>query len=161
MFAPPCTFWHHKSDRTCSISPVWLILSRFETFLLCCHIWFHIPVRMSAFIHYNRSEWLRRPVHMCPKLRYVNSRVCGSCSGLYYNEFTEGHQYRRTDGLVGTGLMPCKAHFPKYQHFMLFPVQFAWNMRFEAVLLNANFLISSLDLLWNNFVEWPRLPLWS
>ena len=31
-------------------------------------------------------------------------------------------QYRRTDGLVGTGLMPYKAHSPKYQHFMLFPV---------------------------------------
>ena len=37
-------------------------------------------------------------------------------------EFAEGHQYRRTDGLVGTGLMPYKAHFPKYQHVMLFPV---------------------------------------
>ena len=37
-------------------------------------------------------------------------------------EFTKGHQYRRTDGLVGTGLMQYKAHSPKYQHFMLFPV---------------------------------------
>ena len=37
-------------------------------------------------------------------------------------KFTEGHQYQRTDGLVGTGLMPYKAHSPKYQHFMLFPV---------------------------------------
>jgi len=37
-------------------------------------------------------------------------------------EFTEGHQYRRTDGLVGTGLMPYKAHSLKYQQFMLFPV---------------------------------------
>ena len=36
--------------------------------------------------------------------------------------FTEGHQYRRTDSLVGTGLMPYKAHSPKYQYFMLFPV---------------------------------------
>jgi len=35
------------------------------------------------------------------------------------NYFTEGHQYRRTGGLVGTGLMPYKAHYPKYQHFML------------------------------------------
>ena len=30
--------------------------------------------------------------------------------------------YRCTDGLLGTGLMPYKNHFPKYQHFMLFPV---------------------------------------
>ena len=36
-----------------------------------------------------------------------------------YAEFTEGHQYRRTDGLVGTGLMPYKAHSPKYQRFTL------------------------------------------
>ena len=44
----------------------------------------------------------------------------------YYNteftEFTEGHQYWRTDGLGGTGLMPYKAHSLKYRHFMLFPV---------------------------------------
>jgi len=33
-------------------------------------------------------------------------------------------QYRRTDGLVGTGLMPYKAYPPKYQHFMLLPVLF-------------------------------------
>jgi len=39
-----------------------------------------------------------------------------------FTEFTEGHQYWRTDGLVGTGLMPYKAHSLKYQHFMLFPV---------------------------------------
>ena len=51
-----------------------------------------------------------------------------SCSVSKYSrsdvitEFTEGHQYRRTDGLVGTGLMPYKAHSPKYQHFMLFAV---------------------------------------
>jgi len=37
-------------------------------------------------------------------------------------KFTEGHQYQRTDGLVGTGLMPYKAHSPKYQHFMLLSV---------------------------------------
>ena len=37
-------------------------------------------------------------------------------------QFTEGHQYRRTDGLVGTALMRYKAHSSKYQHFMLFPV---------------------------------------
>jgi len=40
----------------------------------------------------------------------------------HFTEFTEGHQYRRTDVLAGTGLMPYKAHFPKYQYFMLFPV---------------------------------------
>jgi len=39
-----------------------------------------------------------------------------------FTEFTEGHQYRRTDGLVSTGLMLYKAHSPKYQHFMLFLV---------------------------------------
>jgi len=39
-----------------------------------------------------------------------------------FTEFTEGHQYWRTDGLVGTGLMPYKANSLKYQHFMLFPV---------------------------------------
>jgi len=45
------------------------------------------------------------------------------CLGVNVTEFTEGgHQYRRTDGLVGTGLMPYKANSPKYQHFMLFPV---------------------------------------
>jgi len=33
------------------------------------------------------------------------------------------------------------------------------NTRFTILLLNANFLISSLDLLLNNFLEWPRLPL--
>jgi len=37
-------------------------------------------------------------------------------------EFTKSHQYRRTDGLVGTGLMPYKAHSPKYKHSMLFSV---------------------------------------
>jgi len=37
-----------------------------------------------------------------------------------FTEFTEGHQYWRTDGLVGTGLMPYKAHSLKYRHFMLF-----------------------------------------
>jgi len=37
------------------------------------------------------------------------------------NLFKATMQYRRTDGLVGTGLMPYKAHSPKYQHFMLFP----------------------------------------
>ena len=41
---------------------------------------------------------------------------------LSYAIFTECHQYWRTDGLVGTGLMPYKAHSLKYQHFMLFPV---------------------------------------
>ena len=40
-------------------------------------------------------------------------------SNLDFTEFTEGHQYRRTDRLVGTGLMPYKAHSLKYQHFML------------------------------------------
>ena len=39
-----------------------------------------------------------------------------------FTEFTEGHQYRRTDGLVGTALMPYKAHCLKYQHFMLFSI---------------------------------------
>ena len=46
-----------------------------------------------------------------------------------YNHFTEFliFFYRRppvlrTDGLVGTGLMPYKAHSLKYRHFMLFPV---------------------------------------
>jgi len=41
---------------------------------------------------------------------------------IRFTELTEGHQYRRTDGLVGTALMLYKAHSPKYQHFMLFPV---------------------------------------
>jgi len=39
-----------------------------------------------------------------------------------FTKFIEGHQYWRTYGLVGTGLMPYKAHSPKYQHFMLFAV---------------------------------------
>jgi len=41
---------------------------------------------------------------------------------IRFTELTEDHQYRRTDGLVGTALMLYKAHSPKYQHFMLFPV---------------------------------------
>jgi len=52
--------------------------------------------------------------------------VCNANRNSYaiteFTEFTEGHQYRRTDGLVGTDLMPYKAHSVKYQHFMLFPV---------------------------------------
>jgi len=49
--------------------------------------------------------------------------VCNANRNSYaITEFTEGHQYRRTDGLVGTDLMPYKAHSLKYQHFMLFPV---------------------------------------
>jgi len=31
---------------------------------------------------------------------------------LFTDDGDEGHQYRRTDGLVGTGLMPYKAHSP-------------------------------------------------
>ena len=84
--------------------------------------------------------------------------------------FTEGHQYRRTDGLVGTGLMPYKAHCPKYQHlhvvsgsslleigdlkqFIESHVTQHSDNEFHLstiLLINANFLISSLDLL-NNF----------
>jgi len=37
---------------------------------------------------------------------------------LNFTKFTEGYQYQCTDGLVGTGLMPYKAHSLKYQHFM-------------------------------------------
>ena len=58
---------------------------------------------------------------------------------MYFTEFTEGHQYWRTDGLVGTGLMPHKAHSLKYQHFMLFPVpvlQFYSRYEFWNSLLN-------------------------
>jgi len=76
--------------------------------------------------------------------------------------------------LSSTGFMPYK-HYPKYQHFMLFlvPVYLKYeiwritcNTTFNEfhlstiLLLNANFLISSLDLLLNNFLEWPHLPLW-
>ena len=50
--------------------------------------------------------------------------------------FTEGHQYWRTDGLVGTGLMPYKAHSLKYQHFMLFPVPVYSTYEFWNSLLN-------------------------
>jgi len=51
-------------------------------------------------------------------------------------EFTEGHQYRRTDGLVGTGLMPYKAHSLKYQQFMLFPVPVYSKYEIWSSLLN-------------------------
>jgi len=60
---------------------------------------------------------------MCWLLVIVEKSFCESFDIISdITEFTEGHQYWRTDGLVGTGLMPYKAHSPKYQHFMSFPV---------------------------------------
>jgi len=49
-------------------------------------------------------------------------RLIPSFNQHVFTEFTEGQQYWRTDGLVGTGLMPYKAHSLKYRHFMMFPV---------------------------------------
>jgi len=43
-----------------------------------------------------------------------------NCHVTLVTKFTEGHQYRHTDGLVGTGIMPYKAKFTR-------------NMIFEAV----------------------------
>ena len=61
------------------------------------------------------------------------SRIWTSEACCTVTEFTEGHQYRRTDGLVGTGLMPYKAHCLKYQHFMLFPYS-SWCCCFTQIL---------------------------
>ena len=47
--------------------------------------------------------------------QFIDGRNVNTINFLL-TEFTEGHQYRRTDGsdgLVSTGLMPYKAHSPK------------------------------------------------
>ena len=48
-------------------------------------------------------------------------------------KFTEGHQYQRTDGLVGTVLMPYKAHYPNINTSCCFRFHFTRNMRFETI----------------------------
>jgi len=60
-----------------------------------------------------RMTWRQEQVRYCKRVKQTQKVV-----QIY--RIYQGHQYRRTDGLVGTGLMPYKAHSPKCQHFMLF-----------------------------------------
>jgi len=73
-------------------------------------------------------------------LRSVHNLVTYSIG--IFTKSTEGHQYRGTDGVVGRGLMPYKAHSAK----CCFRFQFTRDMRFEAdylITCDATFILKT------------------
>ena len=84
-----------------------------------CSQWF--AIRILSVSVASVSICIRKNSRISANI-YQRSNIRAPLPKVRNYRFTKGHQYRCTDGLVGTGLMPYKAHSPKYQYFMLFRV---------------------------------------